>query len=87
MPTTSTIQTLGVHQNMLCGAMLTLAVGSSGTLNMLPFLPVERKPACTQHMPETGLQKQDKHMPLGAIDWSSDQKQPGVETEAEWLLA
>lgn len=31
-----------------CGEGLTSALGSSGTLNMLPFLPVDRKPACNQ---------------------------------------
>ena len=32
--------------------VLTLALGSSGTLNILPFLPVDKKPACMPRQTE-----------------------------------
>jgi len=33
----------------------TFADGSSGTLNMLPFLPVDRKPACKKSQQLLGM--------------------------------
>ena len=39
------------HEQMQQAELMTsftFAVGSSGTLNMLPFLPVDRKPACNK---------------------------------------